>query len=78
MHVLVVDDLVDAADTLAALLALRGHNVDVAYDGVEALFMAAERPLQAAVLDLSLPDFDGFELAKRLRYEYGASLRLVA
>jgi CheY-like chemotaxis protein len=78
MRVLVVDDLVDAADSLAALLAVHGHEVRVAYDGVEALAVAAEQRPHAVVVDINMPRLDGFGLAQRLRQEYGRDLRLIA
>ena len=67
MRVLVVDDNTDAADGLAALLKLNGHEVRVAYDGPSALAMAETFRPQAVLLDLGLPGMDGHEVARRLR-----------
>jgi two-component system, chemotaxis family, CheB/CheR fusion protein len=67
LRVLVVDDNVDAAVTSAQLLELGGHEVRVAHDGRAALEVAAELLPQAAILDIDLPDMDGYELARRLR-----------
>lgn len=64
---LVVDDNEDAAALLAQGLRLMGHEVHVAYDGLEALRLAGQRVFDAAFLDLGLPVIDGFELAARLR-----------
>jgi PAS domain S-box-containing protein len=78
-RVLVVDDNVDAADSLALLLRLAGHDVRVAHDGPSALEAArAERP-DAVFLDLGMPGMDGYEVARRLRQESGLDgVRLVA
>ena len=78
MRVLVVDDSVDAADTLAALLAQHGHDVCIAHDGAEALAVAAFSRVEAALLDIDLPGMNGFDLACCLRKEYGERLRLIA
>jgi len=65
--VLVVDDNVDAAETLAEMLRLLGHEVAVAHDGPAAIEVAAASPPQLALLDLGMPVMDGYELARRLR-----------
>ncbi len=78
MRVLVADDFVDAADSLAALLGLYGHQVRVAYDGVEALAVAAEHHPHAAIVDINMPRLNGFAVAQRLRKRYGSNLRLIA
>ena len=78
MRILVVDDDVDGADALAALLAQSGHDVKVAYEGTQALGLAAAFAAEAAILDLAMPGMDGFEVARALRHEFGADLRLIA
>jgi len=65
--ILVVDDNRDAADSLAMVLRLSGHDVRVAHDGETALRLAAERAPRAVLLDIGLPGLDGFEVARRLR-----------
>jgi CheY-like chemotaxis protein len=78
-RVLVVDDNVDAADTLAMLLGLAGHDVHVAINGGEALASAARLRPELAFLDLGLPDIGGLELAGRIRALPGLGpVRLVA
>jgi PAS domain S-box-containing protein len=67
LPVLVVDDDVDAADSLALLLRMSGYDALVAYSGATALQAAVERQPAAVILDLSLPGMDGYELARRLR-----------
>lgn len=65
--ILVVDDNVDSADTMARLLHLSGHTVHVAYDGKSGL--AAAQTFQPAIilLDIGLPGMDGYEVARSLR-----------
>jgi signal transduction histidine kinase/DNA-binding response OmpR family regulator len=67
LRVLVVDDNVDGADSLGHLLRMDGHEVRLAHDGPSALATAAEFRPRAVVLDIGLPDIDGFEVARRLR-----------
>ena len=66
-RVLVVDDNVDSADTLCLLLSASGHLVSKAYSGGGGFAAAQASPPDLAILDLGLPDIDGFELAQRLR-----------
>jgi len=77
-RVLVVDDNRDAADTLAHLFGAAGYEVRTAYDGPEALTVADDFRPEAAVLDIGLPQMDGYEVARRLRGRFGAGLLLVA
>jgi PAS domain S-box-containing protein len=67
LRVLVVDDDVDGAESMALLVRLWGHEVCVAHDGPAALRLAAQGLPQAAVLDIALPGVDGYEVARRLR-----------
>jgi len=72
-RVLVVDDNRDAANSLGFLLGVLGHEAQIAYDGASALDKAdAFRP-DVAVLDLGMPEMDGFETARRLRQLPGLS-----
>jgi two-component system CheB/CheR fusion protein len=64
-----VDDNVEAALTLAELLALEGHETHVAHDGPSAVDTARRLSPDVAILDIGLPGFDGFEAARRLRAE---------
>ncbi len=66
-NILVVDDNADVADTLAQWLKLAGHLVQTAYTGADAIKSAAEFAPEIVLLDISLPDLNGFEVAKRLR-----------
>ncbi len=67
LRVLVVDDNADAADSLAWLLRHGDHEVRTAHDGRQAVEVAHEFRPQAVVLDLGLPEIDGYEVARRLR-----------
>jgi len=69
LRVLVVDDNVDAADSLGWLLRLSGHNTKIAYDGPGAIEAALAFRPQALILDLGLPGLDGYHVARRLRQE---------
>jgi CheY-like chemotaxis protein/two-component sensor histidine kinase len=66
-RILLADDNRDAADSLAVLLKLAGHEVRVAYLGRDALALAMEFRPDTAVLDIGMPDLDGYELLPRLR-----------
>lgn len=78
-RVLVVDDNVDAARTLAELLSLGGHEVHVEHDGPTAVEAARRLHPDVALLDIGLPGFSGLEVARRLRAEPSlAGLFLVA
>jgi CheY-like chemotaxis protein len=67
LRVLVVDDNVDAADTLTALLEFKGHTVAVAHDGPQALAAARSLLPQVVFLDIGLPGMSGYEVARDLR-----------
>jgi signal transduction histidine kinase len=67
-RVLVVDDNVDGADSLALVLQQAGHEAVVVYDGRAALAEAAQSAFDVVLLDLGLPEgLDGYEVARRLR-----------
>jgi CheY-like chemotaxis protein/anti-sigma regulatory factor (Ser/Thr protein kinase) len=68
-RILVVDDNRDAAEGLAALLRLRGHEVRVAHDGPMALDITAAEPPSVVLLDIGLPEMDGYEVCRRLRQQ---------
>lgn len=77
--VLVVDDNRDSADSLAMLLRFDGHDVHVAGDGAEALAMAEQLQPEVMVLDIGLPNMDGYEVARRLRrLPWSHDIRLIA
>ncbi|WP_010586745.1 hybrid sensor histidine kinase/response regulator [Schlesneria paludicola] len=67
LHVLIVEDNVDAADSLSLLLRLYGHRIEVARTGPTAIEMAANSRPDVVLLDIGLPGMDGYQVAKRLR-----------
>jgi signal transduction histidine kinase len=66
-RVLVVDDIADSADTLAMRLRLAGHEVRVAYRGHDALRIVAEFGPEIVLLDIGLPEMDGYTVAREIR-----------
>ncbi|NML42528.1 response regulator [Ramlibacter sp. G-1-2-2] len=78
-RVLVVDDNVDAADTLSQLLEVLGHTPTTANDGASALARFDAAQPEVVLLDIGLPDMDGYEVARSIRQRVGGdSVRLVA
>jgi DNA-binding response OmpR family regulator len=75
----VADDNRDATESLAALLRMVGHEVRIAYDGVEAVGVASEYRPDAVVLDIGMPKMSGYDVAKKLRAEStGRELTIIA
>jgi signal transduction histidine kinase/ActR/RegA family two-component response regulator len=78
-RILVVDDNLDACETLSQLLGSLGHSVRTARSGEEALPLLERYTPELAILDIGLPGIDGYELARRMRAEPRlADTRLVA
>ena len=78
-RVLVVDDNVDSAKSIAALLRGWGHEVHLAHDGRAAIAAARLLHPDYLLLDIGLPGMDGFEVAARLRDEPGLdAMRVIA
>jgi signal transduction histidine kinase/DNA-binding response OmpR family regulator len=67
LRILVVDDHRDAANSLATVLALKGHGTEVAHSGLSALQIAAEFRPDVAFLDIGMPEMDGYETARTMR-----------
>ncbi|HJL14731.1 MAG TPA: ATP-binding protein [Sandaracinaceae bacterium LLY-WYZ-13_1] len=76
--VLIVEDDEDAAEMLALALQSRGHEVRVARDGRSALASMAAEPPDVALVDVGLPDMDGYALARAVRERIDAPVHLVA
>jgi len=66
-RVLIIDDSEDAALSLAMLLDSDGHEVRTAHDGATGLKLLLESPADAVLLDIGLPDLNGYELAEQIR-----------
>ena len=78
-RILVVDDNVDAAVSLSRLLAILGHEVQVARDGPSAVYLARSMRPDVVLLDIGLPGADGFQVAEILRRETDtASMKIIA
>jgi signal transduction histidine kinase/ActR/RegA family two-component response regulator len=78
-QILVVDDNVDAAESLAMLLRLAGHDVDIAHEGESALRRVAARTPDIVFLDIGLPGMNGYEVSQHLRSRpEGQGLRIYA
>ena len=78
-RILVVDDNRDAADSLGAILAIMGHDIELAYDGTEAVSKAQSARFDAVLLDIGMPGMNGYEVAGQLRrMPLGDEMLLVA
>jgi signal transduction histidine kinase len=78
-RVLVVDDNRDSAQSLAALLALEGHETALAFDGEQALQLAGQFGPDLVILDIGMPDMSGHEVCRRIRASaWGGRVRIVA
>lgn len=79
LRILIVDDYAPAADSLSELLQVQGFETRVARDGVDALGIVVGFGPTLALIDIGLPQMDGYELARRLRATAGLeTLWLVA
>jgi signal transduction histidine kinase len=78
-RVLVADDNLDAASSVAMMLELDGYVVEIAHDGHQAIERAAATPPDAMVVDIGMPGADGYEVARRVRSSaWGRDVLLVA
>ena len=78
-RILVADDNRDGAETIAMLLRLSGHEVDIANTGSDAFELAKRVRPDIGVFDIGMPDLNGYELAERIRHEaWGGNMKLIA
>jgi CheY-like chemotaxis protein len=78
-RILVVDDNRDAADSLALVLRLTGHQIEMAHDGLEAVQAAAVFRPDVVLLDIGMPRMNGYEVARYLREQpWGKDMALIA
>ena len=78
-RILVVDDNLDALETLSMMVRLLGHDVATAHDGEEALAALGRFQPQVVLMDIGMPKLNGYDAARRMRQlPYGAGLLLIA
>ena len=77
-QILLVEDNRDAREMLRLVLEMEGHSVLDTGDGATAVRLAIEHAPAVVVIDIGLPEMDGFEVAQRIRARLGANVRLVA
>ncbi len=79
MKIVLADDNRDSADSLGMLLEALGHEVRIAYDGIEAVKAAEELKPDFVLLDIGMPGMDGYECARAIRPQaWAAKTVLVA
>ncbi|MEP7218842.1 MAG: PAS domain S-box protein, partial [Bacteroidota bacterium] len=79
LHILVVDDNIDAARSMTLYLKAWGYDVRIAHDGPNALAIAAEHRPDVVLLDIGLPGMSGYDVAVELRkLNHGAEIEIVA
>jgi CheY-like chemotaxis protein len=77
-RILIVDDNRDARELLRTILELDGHQVQDAAEAGHAVRIAAEWAPDVALIDIGLPEVDGYEVARRIRKRLGNAIRLIA
>jgi PAS domain S-box-containing protein len=78
-RILVVDDNRDSADSLAMVLRLMGHDVETAYDGMTAVEAAEQRRPDVVLLDLGMPQMNGYDTCRRIReQDWGRKMVVIA
>jgi signal transduction histidine kinase/CheY-like chemotaxis protein len=66
-HVLIIEDNLDNSMMMRALMEMMGHKVETASDGLEGLNQALANPPEVALIDIGLPNLDGYQIAQRIR-----------
>ena len=78
-RILIADDNRDGAESLGMFLEMFGHDIFLAHSGLDALNIAAKCRPEIAILDIGMPDLNGYEVAKRIRREaWGTKIKLIA
>ena len=78
-RILIADDNRDAADTMGMLLELGGHEVIIAHSGKQALELGRQHRPDVVILDIGMPDINGYDVARTARNEdWGISAYMIA
>jgi DNA-binding response OmpR family regulator len=77
VKVLIIEDIVDCAESLATLLRIAGHDVLIALDGIRGLEIATEFRPAVTILDIGLPRLDGYQVARRLKIRCGNDVVII-
>jgi signal transduction histidine kinase len=77
LRILVADDNADAADTLGALIGILGHEVRIVHGGEAAVGAVPEFDPDVVVLDIGMPDLNGYEACRRIRCQAGGARRVL-
>ena len=77
MNILVVDDEIEIADLIELYLTTNGYHVYKAYNGKDALKILEKRQISLAILDVMMPDIDGFTLCETIRKKYNFPIIMV-
>src|SRR5436305_9655511 len=77
-HILLIEDSEDNREMMRELLEMEGFRVDVAVDGPQGIQQALALRPSVAIVDIGLPDMDGYEVARRVRAALGSGITLVA
>ena len=78
-RILVADDNKDVVESLALLLRVTGHEVETAHDGLEAVELAARFRPEVVLLDIGMPELDGYAVCRRIRqHPWGKAMVIVA
>ena len=79
MRIVIADDVEDSANVLKALLALHGHQIQTAFDGVRALLATIDSRPDVVVLDLQMPGLNGLDVCRAIRrHEWGKHILMIA
>jgi DNA-binding response OmpR family regulator len=78
LHIVIVEDNVDARDMLEMFLTLDGHQVEGAGDGISGLAAIVGSRPDVALIDIGLPKLDGYEVARQARVHLHADTKLIA